>query len=78
MLKETISWKTLSYTTDCHFQQILHCVKSAQMLLFFWFVFSCIWTEYGDLLRKFAPYSVRLLENKDQKKLRISTLFTQF
>ena len=44
----------------------LHCVKSVQIQRFFWSLFSCIWTEYRDLLRK-SPYSVRLLENTDQK-----------
>ena len=34
---------------------------------FFWFKFSCIRTEYGDLLRK-SPYLVRMQENTDQKK----------
>ena len=43
---------------------------------FFWSVFSDIWTEYeflrmwtenGDLRGK-SPYSVRILENTDQKK----------
>ena len=33
---------------------------------FFWSIFSCIWTEYGDLVRK-SPYSVRIQENTDQK-----------
>ena len=42
---------------------------------FFWSIFSYIWTEYGDLLRH-SPYSVRIQENTDQKKLRIWTLFT--
>ena len=27
-----------------------HSVKSVQIRSFFWSVFSCIWTEYGDLL----------------------------
>ena len=31
-------------------------------------------TEYGDL----PPYSVRIQENTDQKKLRIWTLFTHW
>ena len=44
-----------------------HCVKSVQIRSFFWSIFSCIQTEYGDLLRKFL-YSVRIQENKDQKK----------
>ena len=54
----------------------LHCVKSVQIRNFFWSVFSCIRTKYGDLLRKF-PYLIRIQENMDQKKLRIWTLFTQ-
>ena len=53
-----------------------HCVKSVQIRSFFWSVFSCIRTGYGDLLRK-PPYPVRIQENTDQKKLRIWTLFTQ-
>ena len=31
----------------------------------FWSVFSCIRTEYGDILR-LSPYSVRMRENTDQ------------
>ena len=54
----------------------LHCVKSVQILSFFWSVFSCILTEYGDL-RSTSPYSARIQENTEQKKLRIWTLFTQ-
>ena len=53
-----------------------HCVKSVQMRSFFRSFFSCIRTEYGDLLCK-SPYSVRIQENTVQKKLRIWTLFTQ-
>ena len=37
----------------------------------------CIRTEYGDLLRK-SPYSFRILENTDQKKLRIWSRLTQY
>ena len=55
----------------------IHCVKSVQIRSFFWSVFPCIRTEYGDLLRK-SPYSVRVLENTDQKKLHIWTLFAQW
>ena len=43
---------------------------------FFWPVFSRIWTDHRDLRSK-SPYSVRIRENTDQKKLRIWTLFTQ-
>ena len=53
-----------------------HCMKSVQIRRFFWSVFPCIRTEYGDLRSK-SPYSVRIQENTDQKKLRIWTLFTQ-
>ena len=43
---------------------------------FFWSVFYRIWTKYGER-RSIPPYSVRIWENKDQKKKRIWTLFTQ-
>ena len=43
---------------------------------FFCFIFSRIRTEYGEI-RSISPYSVRMLENTDQKKLHIWTLFTQ-
>ena len=46
-----------------------------QMRSFFWFLFSCIRTEYGDFRSK-SPYSVRIQEITDQKKLRIWTFFT--
>ena len=51
-----------------------HCVKSVQIRSFFWSVFSRIRTEYGET-RSISPYSVRMRENKDQKKLHIWTLF---
>ena len=54
-----------------------HCVKSVQIRSFFWSVFSCIQTQYRDLRSK-SPYSVRIQENADQKKLSIWTLFTQW
>ena len=53
-----------------------HCVKSTRIRSIFWSVFSCIQTEYGEILR-ISPYSVRMRENTDQKKLRIWTHFTQ-
>ena len=49
-------------------------MKIAQIRSFFWSVFSCIWTEYEEILR-ISPYLVRMQENADQKKLRILTLF---
>ena len=50
------------------------CMKSVQIRKFFWSVFSCVWTEYRDLRSK-SPYSVRIQQNTDQKKLRIWALF---
>ena len=61
-------------------------VKFVQIRSFFWPVFSRIRTEYreilpirtefGEILR-ISPYSVRMRENTDRKKLRIWTLLTQ-
>ena len=51
-------------------------LKSVQIRIFLWPVFSCIRAEYGNLLRK-SPYSVRIQENADQEKLHIWTLFMQ-
>ena len=53
-------------------------MKSVQIRSYFWSVFSCIRTEYGDLLRscirteygdllRKSPYSVCVQENVDQK-----------
>ena len=47
---------------------ILHCVKRVQIRSFFWSVFSRVQTEYGEILC-ISPYSVRMRENTDQKKL---------
>ena len=54
-----------------------HCVKSVQIRSFFWSAFSRTRTVYGMILR-ISPYSVRMRENTDQKKLRIWILFTQW
>ena len=78
--------KERCFTTNClifskikseHKKLLYHCVKSVRIRICFWSVFTCVRTEYGDFFHKF-PYSVRTQENKDQKKLRIWTLFTQF
>ena len=55
---------------------IFHCVQSVKIRSFFWFVFSRIRTEYGEILR-ISPCSVRMRENTNLKKLRIWTHFTQ-
>ena len=51
-----------------------HCVKSILMRSFFWSVFSCLWTEYGDLLCK-PPYLFQIRENTDQKNSPYSDIF---
>ena len=56
--------------------KISHCVKSVQTWCFFWAVIFSIRTEYGEI-RRISPYSVRMREYTDEKKLRICTLFTQ-
>ena len=55
---------------------LFHCVKIVQIRSFFWSLFSCIRTEYGDFRSK-SPYSVQRQENTDQKKLRIWILSAQ-
>ena len=45
----------------------LNCVKRVQIRSYFWSVFSCIWTEDGDLLLRKSPSSVQTQENTDQK-----------
>ena len=42
----------------------LHCVKSVQIRSYFWSVFSCILTEYGELLRiQFEYRKIRTRKN---------------
>ena len=53
------------------------CVKTVQVRNFFWSVFPCTLTEYGDLFLK-SPYLARIQENTDQKKFRIWILFTKY
>ena len=60
-----------------HREKADHFVKSVQIRSFFWSVFSCTWTEYGEIL-PVSPYSVWMQEHADQKKLCIWTLFTQW
>ena len=44
------------------------------MQRFFWSVFSRIWTEHGDLLRK-SSYSVQIRESTDEEKNSVSEHF---
>ena len=53
-----------------------HCAKSFQIRRFFLSVFSCIWIEYGDFLRK-SPYSFQIQENTDQKDLYLDTFYAR-
>ena len=55
---------------------IMVSLQNYQIRSSFWSAFSCIRIEYGDLPSK-SPYSVRVQENTDQKKLRIWTFSTQ-
>ena len=70
-MKASILFSKLMYPLSC-----FHCVKCVQIRSFFWSLFSRIRIEYEEI-RSISPYSVRMRENRDQKKLRIWTLFTQ-
>ena len=48
------------------------CVKSVQIRIFFWSVFSCIQTEYEDLLRKYGPEQPLYLDTSRSELKRIS------
>ena len=39
--------------------------KNCPYLALFWYAFSHIWTEYGEI-PSISPYSVRMWENADQ------------
>ena len=52
--------------------QFLHCMKSVQIRMFFWSVFSLIWIECGTIFRKNTE------KIRNRKKLRIWTLLRQF
>ena len=41
----------------------VHCVKSVQILSYFWSVFFCIQTQYGEMLH-ISPHSVRIYTEK--------------
>ena len=69
-----ITWIDLSVLLRWTVLLQTHCIKSAQIRSFFWSVFSCIRTDYGDLLRK-SSYSVRIQENMALKKIPYSVTF---
>ena len=68
-------WPFIASTTNLEAPRS-HNVKNVQIRSFFWSVFSRISTEYGEILR-ISPYSVRMPENTNQKKLRIWTLYKE-
>ena len=53
----------------------MHCTKSVQIRSFFCSLFSCIWTEYGDLRSKVFRSNTG---KYGPEKLRIWTLYTQW
>ena len=67
----------IKYHSKLNFKNIFlhtHCVKSVQIQSFFWFVFSRIRTEYGEI-RSISIYSVRVRESTDQNLLLSSVIF---
>ena len=46
-----------------------HCVKSVQLLIYFWSVFSCIWTEYRNM---------RIQSEYRKKRTRNNSVFGHF
>ena len=57
--------------------ETVHCVKGVQIQSFFLVCIFRIRIEYGEILC-ISPYSVRMLENRDQEKLLIWTLFRKW
>ena len=76
LLVTTSKWRRWFYDAQALWEMV-HYVKSVQIRSFFWSLFSRIRTEYGEI-RSISPYSVRMRENADQKKLHIRTFFTQW
>ena len=64
--------KNICFPSKLHVTLRKNCPNSE----FFWFVFSCIRTEYRDLFCT-SLCSVPIHENADHKTLRIRSLFTQ-
>ena len=67
--EKPVLWKTWTLKNMDHEKHGINmlCVKSVQIRIFFWSIFSRI-----------SSYSVRMRENAVQKKLRIWRLFTQW
>ena len=78
-----VPWTTLTITSNkinVNIKNNLYSIFTAWKVpnteLFLVLIFP-YWSEYGDLGRK-SPYSARIRENTDQKKLLIRALFTQW
>ena len=58
-----------------------HCVKSVQVRSFFWSIFSCIRTEYGDLRSKSfraVPVLLTFIGQKGEKSMKILVLIIEY
>ena len=64
-LAESVRMKDLCETTFYSRDKRQHSVKCPYSE-FFWSIFSCIWTEYGEI-RGISSNSVRMPGNMDQK-----------
>ena len=53
-----------------------NCMKNAQILSFFWFVFSCIWTEYGNLSIKISVFSSNMGKCRPEKTLYLDNFYS--
>ena len=73
-LRKTIDIVRFILTSLLHMHSLR---EKCPKMEFFWSVFSCIRTEYGEI-RSISPYSVQMWENRNQKKLPIWALFTQW
>ena len=74
-LAESVRMKDLCETTFYSRDKRQHSVKCPYSE-FFWSIFSCIWTESGEI-RNISPYSLRMRENTDQKNSKYGH-FTQY
>ena len=64
MLQFLISnWSLASAFCPEVFVVTQHCTKKVQIWSYFWFVFSCIWTKYGDSRSKYGPKITPYLGN---------------
>ena len=66
-IRSSFSW-ALKWTRAIHY------VKSVQIRSFFWSVFSCIWTEYGDIRGIQSEYA----KSGPEKILYLGTFHTVF